>query len=315
MNGETGHSERGPLVQAMNRCHGRLRRLHVRGGAAGGGLRRHRRRLRPAQIAQIESYGQRPVPASRTGRHRLLGGDGEVPPRLSGAHRRLRIRECDRGGPLSRTPTASLAPPIRSPPSAGAYAARPARPTAAAATVDAPVSIRALKRFVTEQFGPETGDYRDSPRSLRPAHAAAQSRRTTSGSPSSAPASPVSPRPMTWPRSATRSPSSKRIPNPGGMLTVGVPVFRLPRELVRREIAAILSLGVELKCNMRLGRDFTIQSLRAGGLQGHLPRHRTAQGPASAAAGRRSRRRLRRHGLPARFQRRKELCRWAAAWW
>ena len=52
---------------------------------------------------------------------------------------------------------------------------------------------------------------------------------------------------------------------PGGMLTVGVPVFRLPRELVRHEIDAILSLGVELKCNMRLGRDFTIADLRREG--------------------------------------------------
>jgi len=52
---------------------------------------------------------------------------------------------------------------------------------------------------------------------------------------------------------------------PGGMLTAGVPVFRLPRELVRHEIAAILSLGVELKCNQRLGRDFTIASLRREG--------------------------------------------------
>ena len=49
------------------------------------------------------------------------------------------------------------------------------------------------------------------------------------------------------------------------MLTAGVPVFRLPRELVRHEIQAILSLGVELKCNMRLGRDFTIATLRAEG--------------------------------------------------
>jgi NADPH-dependent glutamate synthase beta subunit-like oxidoreductase len=42
-------------------------------------------------------------------------------------------------------------------------------------------------------------------------------------------------------------------------------VFRLPRELVRHEIQAILSLGVELKCNMHLGRDFTIASLRQEG--------------------------------------------------
>src|SRR5208283_5889568 len=54
---------------------------------------------------------------------------------------------------------------------------------------------------------------------------------------------------------------------PGGMLTAGVPVLRLPRELVRHEIAAILSLGVELKCNQRLGRDFTIASLRRDGFK------------------------------------------------
>jgi len=52
---------------------------------------------------------------------------------------------------------------------------------------------------------------------------------------------------------------------PGGMLTAGVPVFRLPRELVRHEIDAILSLGVDLKCNQRLGRDFTLASLRRDG--------------------------------------------------
>jgi len=39
----------------------------------------------------------------------------------------------------------------------------------------------------------------------------------------------------------------------------------LPRDLVKREIQAVLALGVELKCNMRLGRDFTIASLREQG--------------------------------------------------
>ena len=63
------------------------------------------------------------------------------------------------------------------------------------------------------------------------------------------------------------------------MLTAGVPVFRLPRDLVRHEIAAILSLGVELKCNMALGRDFTIAEPAPRRLQSHLPGHRSAQGP------------------------------------
>jgi NADPH-dependent glutamate synthase beta subunit-like oxidoreductase len=52
---------------------------------------------------------------------------------------------------------------------------------------------------------------------------------------------------------------------PGGMLMVGVPVFRLPRDLVRHEIAAIASLGVEIRTNQRLGRDFTISDLRRDG--------------------------------------------------
>ncbi|MGO8818939.1 MAG: winged helix-turn-helix domain-containing protein [Terriglobia bacterium] len=52
---------------------------------------------------------------------------------------------------------------------------------------------------------------------------------------------------------------------PGGMLTVGVPIFRLPREMVKKEINAILALGGDLKCNLRLGRDFTLGDLRRDG--------------------------------------------------
>jgi formate dehydrogenase (NADP+) beta subunit len=49
---------------------------------------------------------------------------------------------------------------------------------------------------------------------------------------------------------------------PGGMLVLGVPEYRLPRALVEMEIEAILSLGVELKLNVALGRDFNIADLR-----------------------------------------------------
>lgn len=48
----------------------------------------------------------------------------------------------------------------------------------------------------------------------------------------------------------------------GGMLRLGVPEYRLPRELIRLEINAILSLGVELKLNTAIGRDFYISDLR-----------------------------------------------------
>jgi formate dehydrogenase (NADP+) beta subunit len=54
-------------------------------------------------------------------------------------------------------------------------------------------------------------------------------------------------------------------PVAGGMLRLGIPEYRLPRELIRLEINAILSLGVELRVNTALGRDFTLAGLRSQG--------------------------------------------------
>src|SRR5206468_4734470 len=51
----------------------------------------------------------------------------------------------------------------------------------------------------------------------------------------------------------------------GGMLFQGVPEYRLPRDLLRAEVEQILSLGVELRLNARLGRDFTVGGLRRSG--------------------------------------------------
>jgi formate dehydrogenase beta subunit len=53
----------------------------------------------------------------------------------------------------------------------------------------------------------------------------------------------------------------------GGMLRLGVPEYRLPRELIRLEVNAILSLGVELKLNTAIGRDFTLSDLKKEGYQ------------------------------------------------
>ena len=48
----------------------------------------------------------------------------------------------------------------------------------------------------------------------------------------------------------------------GGMLRLGVPEYRLPRELIELEIESILSLGPTLKLNQALGRDFSLVDLR-----------------------------------------------------
>jgi heterodisulfide reductase subunit A-like polyferredoxin len=48
---------------------------------------------------------------------------------------------------------------------------------------------------------------------------------------------------------------------PGGMLRVGIPDYRLPKEVLDQEINNILRLGVELKTNTALGKDFTLDEL------------------------------------------------------
>jgi NADPH-dependent glutamate synthase beta subunit-like oxidoreductase len=46
------------------------------------------------------------------------------------------------------------------------------------------------------------------------------------------------------------------------MLAVGVPEYRLPRELIRREVAVIEALGVKIRCNSKIGQDVSFRSLR-----------------------------------------------------
>jgi len=54
-------------------------------------------------------------------------------------------------------------------------------------------------------------------------------------------------------------------PEPGGMLRYGIPAYRLPRDVLRSEIDRILALGIDLRCNTRWGRDFTMATLREKG--------------------------------------------------
>ncbi len=56
-------------------------------------------------------------------------------------------------------------------------------------------------------------------------------------------------------------------PRPGGMLVQAIPAYRLPREIVAREVRMIEQLGVEIHTGMRLGADFTLRSLRAEGCE------------------------------------------------
>jgi NADH-quinone oxidoreductase subunit F len=55
----------------------------------------------------------------------------------------------------------------------------------------------------------------------------------------------------------------EKLPLLGGMLAVGIPTYRLPRELLEFEIAGILRAGIEVHTNTALGRDFTLDDLFA----------------------------------------------------
>lgn len=48
-----------------------------------------------------------------------------------------------------------------------------------------------------------------------------------------------------------------------GMLALGIPEYRLPRDLIRAEVEVITSLGVEAITGCTIGRDVTLQELRA----------------------------------------------------
>ncbi len=54
-------------------------------------------------------------------------------------------------------------------------------------------------------------------------------------------------------------------PEPGGVLMFGIPEYRLPKEIVRREIKKIEELGVVFHCNVTVGNDINIDQLFAMG--------------------------------------------------
>ena len=59
-----------------------------------------------------------------------------------------------------------------------------------------------------------------------------------------------------------------RNPVPGGMLTLGIPSFRLEKDVLNAEIDVLREMGVEFRCGVEVGKDVTIEQLRAQGYKG-----------------------------------------------
>ncbi|OPX23886.1 MAG: hypothetical protein B1H03_00220 [Planctomycetales bacterium 4484_113] len=72
---------------------------------------------------------------------------------------------------------------------------------------------------------------------------------------------------------------------PGGMLVSAIPPYRLPHDVLRREIEALIDENISLKCNQVLGRDFSVDSLLGDGFKSvflaigaHKSRHLNVEG-------------------------------------
>jgi NADPH-dependent glutamate synthase beta subunit-like oxidoreductase len=60
------------------------------------------------------------------------------------------------------------------------------------------------------------------------------------------------------------------LPVAGGMTMIGIPRYRLPREVIDREVAMIESLGVEFVYNTAFGKDISLQQLKDEGFEAFL---------------------------------------------
>ena len=166
----------------------------------------------------------------------------------------------------------------------GRVCAAPCEDACRRGSIDAPITIRALKRFLTEQYGvesqrPDTQDsLRDEP--IREGNIYAGHLPTT---------------PLTFHREAPRhggplvavvgaGPAGMAAAHdlallgyrvtvfdaadePGGMMRFGIPEYRLPRSLIRAEIDKIRALGVKLQLATPLSPQFGLAELRAQGFE------------------------------------------------
>ncbi|MDF1596095.1 MAG: FAD-dependent oxidoreductase [Acidimicrobiia bacterium] len=138
----------------------------------------------------------------------------------------------------------------------GRVCAAPCEDACRRGEIDKPIAIRALKRFVTDQFGVEAGMDTYKQVAAPPLESRPQSVGIVGGGPAGL-AAAHDLRRLGY--AVTLYEATGQL---GGMMLLGIPEYRLDRSLLAAEIKAITDLGVEVRLNTKLGEGITLDDAR-----------------------------------------------------
>jgi NADPH-dependent glutamate synthase beta subunit-like oxidoreductase/ferredoxin len=142
----------------------------------------------------------------------------------------------------------------------GRVCAHPCEAACRRGAVDQPIAIRAMKRVVTERFGVESPVPHDE------VLAAVERPRPPAATPGRVAVVGAGPAGLACAHDLALMGHDVTIydasPVAGGMMRLGIPEYRLPRDLIAREVEFITRLGVDLRLGVEIGRDITFEELR-----------------------------------------------------
>ncbi len=159
------------------------------------------------------------------------------------------------GDDLNAYLTARLPNPFAS--VCGRVCAAPCEDACRRGEIDRPIAIRALKRFVTEKYGTEAGAAGEW---MRVGSAPEQDRAESVGIVGGGPAGLAAAHDLRLlGYRVTLYEATDRL---GGMMLLGIPEYRLDRDLLQGDIDAIIGLGVDVEYGTRMGTDIMLDELR-----------------------------------------------------